>query len=135
MGIAVVLTDERGGVLERIAGPLHLTDELLCCADVPRSTCLRFIDPYGRTIFNAMQLPVLIEELEVLRRLVDPAACGALHQRQIDFAGQFGADIAAEAMKRPPAGAEHLRQRADDIIALARRGLETPHRYITFIGD
>jgi hypothetical protein len=29
------------------------------------STCLRFIDPYGDTVFNQRQLPVLIAELQV----------------------------------------------------------------------
>jgi hypothetical protein len=31
------------------------------------SVCLRFIDPYGDTILNQMQLPTLISELEQLR--------------------------------------------------------------------
>lgn len=31
------------------------------------SVCLRFIDPYGETVFNQLQIPVLIEELAELR--------------------------------------------------------------------
>ncbi|MBC8119987.1 MAG: hypothetical protein H7X75_10475 [Burkholderiaceae bacterium] len=31
------------------------------------SFCLRFIDPYGDTIFNELQLPALVSELEQLR--------------------------------------------------------------------
>lgn len=28
------------------------------------SSCVRFIDPYGDTLFNQLQLPVLTQELE-----------------------------------------------------------------------
>jgi hypothetical protein len=31
------------------------------------STCLRFIDPYGDTIFNQLQLPVLAAEIAGIR--------------------------------------------------------------------
>ena len=31
------------------------------------SACLRFIDPYGDTVLNQLQLPVLISDLEELR--------------------------------------------------------------------
>lgn len=31
------------------------------------SACLRFIDPYGDTIFNHLQIPVLAEELAGMR--------------------------------------------------------------------
>lgn len=34
----------------------------------PDSVCVRFIDPYGETVFNQLQLPVLIEELEAIHR-------------------------------------------------------------------
>jgi hypothetical protein len=32
----------------------------------PGTCCLRFIDPYGDTIFNRSQIPVLLDELRVL---------------------------------------------------------------------
>jgi hypothetical protein len=34
------------------------------------SVCLRYIDPYGDTVFNQLQVPVLISELEGLRAMV-----------------------------------------------------------------
>ena len=37
---------------------------------LPSSSCLRFIDPYGNTIFNQLQLPVLLSELVELRATV-----------------------------------------------------------------
>lgn len=30
------------------------------------SACVRFIDPYGDTLFNQFQLPILVEELEAI---------------------------------------------------------------------
>jgi hypothetical protein len=30
------------------------------------TVCLRFIDPYGDTVFNQLQLPILIEEFEAI---------------------------------------------------------------------
>ena len=33
----------------------------------PGTCCLRFIDPYGDTVFNQAQIPVLLDELHALR--------------------------------------------------------------------
>jgi len=53
--------DETGGVLASYA-PEGLPLEVLDAAPTD-SACVRFIDPYGDTVFNQLQLPVLIEEL------------------------------------------------------------------------
>jgi len=62
MPIDVEWQDERGVARARYDGP-PISGRLLERADVD-SKCLRFIDPYGDTIFNQGQLPVLIAELE-----------------------------------------------------------------------
>ena len=54
--------DERGGVLARFA-PEGIPLEILELAP-KQSSCVRFIDPYGDTVFNQLQIPALIEELE-----------------------------------------------------------------------
>ena len=54
--------DECGGVLayfDEESIPVEVLD--LAPGD---SKCVRFIDPYGDTVFNQLQLPVLIGELE-----------------------------------------------------------------------
>jgi hypothetical protein len=38
----------------------------LTSTPLQQTTCLRFIDPYGDTLFNGLQLPVLLDELEAL---------------------------------------------------------------------
>ena len=68
MGIEVVLQDERGNNLsETLRDPggaiaLSLPD----LADDAYS-CVRFIDPYGDTIFSPLQATVMIEEWDRLR--------------------------------------------------------------------
>jgi hypothetical protein len=58
--------DERGRTLAHFGEegiPVEVVD--LAPGD---STCVRFIDPYGNTVFNQLQLPVLIGELEQMVR-------------------------------------------------------------------
>ena len=64
MPIDVEWKDERGRRLARYEGP-PLTQSLVSRAPLT-SVCLRFIDPYGNTIFNQQQLPVLLEEVRSL---------------------------------------------------------------------
>lgn len=39
----------------------------------PDSVCARFIDPYGDTVFNQLQLPPLIDELSAMARSASSA--------------------------------------------------------------
>jgi hypothetical protein len=64
MPIGVEWQDENGRVLARYEGPL-LHARLFDHAE-QNQACLRFIDPYGDTTFNQLQLPTLLAELESL---------------------------------------------------------------------
>jgi hypothetical protein len=45
----------------------------LLLGDHPDTCCLRFIDPYGDTTFNQVQIPVLVTEIQTLvDQAVDP---------------------------------------------------------------
>jgi hypothetical protein len=45
------------------------------------SVCLRFVDPYGDTVFNQKQIPVLVEELQRVRpQLAEPGTVNHLDQ-------------------------------------------------------
>ena len=58
-----------------------IVSELLALAD-PSGRCLAFIDPYGDTTFNQLQLPVLLQEITLVRdRLPD----GELRTRADDL--------------------------------------------------
>lgn len=58
----VFRVDESGNV-EATFSDCEVVGELLAGPIPPDSCCLRFIDPYGDTTFNQLQLPVLVAEL------------------------------------------------------------------------
>lgn len=59
----------------------HVRSTELLVGDHPDTCCLRFIDPYGDTVFNQSQLPVLLDELQALRAcLVDPDLTSVLDE-------------------------------------------------------
>ena len=64
MGIDIAIVDENGVKIEIIYDPASMTIRLLPDYSKADSPCLRFIDPYGDTVFNYLQIPVLINELE-----------------------------------------------------------------------
>ncbi len=79
MGINTDWIDENGDILGRADDPQGLLSRLALTPAVESTVCLRFLDPYGDTYFNQRQLPVLIEELEALRRSgVKPEIAGHL---------------------------------------------------------
>ena len=65
MPITVRIEDERG----KAQGEQwwHPDSTALLVGDHPGTSCLRFIDPYGDTVFNQAQLPVLLAELRQLQ--------------------------------------------------------------------
>lgn len=62
--------------------------QLLAAASLRESVCLRFIDRYGDTVFNSLQMPVLLEELEVLQRAASTAAARAHLVHLIDLVSE-----------------------------------------------
>jgi hypothetical protein len=64
MPISIQIEDERG-VREGEAW-WNVRSTAVLVGEHPGTCCLRFIDPYGDTIFNRGQIPVLLEELRVL---------------------------------------------------------------------
>ena len=66
MGIDVRVVDESGRELGCLLDPENLTKKLLPDVSDDRFHCLRFIDPYGDTVFNRYQLPELIAEIEIM---------------------------------------------------------------------
>lgn len=71
MPINLEWRDENGQMLAHYTGPF-INSSLPGNASSD-SRCLRFIDPWGNTIFNQLQVPVLVAELEeVVARSTDP---------------------------------------------------------------
>jgi hypothetical protein len=60
--IAIEIQDENGRTEFEFADPVIIHQ--LLDASPPETTCLQFIDPYGDTTFNPMQVSVLLGEIE-----------------------------------------------------------------------
>jgi hypothetical protein len=65
VGIHVQRESEDREVLEQVLDPGGLTQRILPEKDGRASLCLRFVDPYGDTCFNQLQIPHLAEELGI----------------------------------------------------------------------
>ena len=78
MALTVQLIVESGRVLEEIYDPPGFADLLPDDTD-ESSQCLRFIDPYGDTVFNTLQIPTFLRELS----LVEEHATTDQHRRFI----------------------------------------------------
>ena len=75
--IGVVHKEEGGETISEFPGG---QPHAIFCAIPEGSTCLGFIDEYGDTVFNHLQLPVLIAELEALVVSNPELRCGPLVQ-------------------------------------------------------
>lgn len=67
MGIDVRLETESGDEIETLLDFDDSLQKILLECDPAASVTLRFIDPYGNTSFNRLQMPALIVEIEHTR--------------------------------------------------------------------
>ncbi len=68
MPLSIRWEDERGKVLEELLPDRGASLNAVVAKAPDNSVCLRFIDPYGDTVFNRIQLPLLISELQRARQ-------------------------------------------------------------------
>jgi hypothetical protein len=66
MALDVFWEEEDGGTIETCPVWYKSGDYVTDFLEFESTICLRFIDDYGNTTFNQVQIPVLIEELESL---------------------------------------------------------------------
>jgi len=66
VGVSAELQDERGARLGAVLDSKSVLARALPEGDTSYA-CLRFIDRYGDTTFNRLQIPLLIEEIHRLR--------------------------------------------------------------------
>ena len=73
MGLEIFLQDERGNRLASASDHRGVLARMTVAEEHTESCCLRFIDPYGHTMFNQLQMPTLLRELDWLGSTVsDP---------------------------------------------------------------
>lgn len=68
MGIDVRVETESGEVQDEVLDDRNLTEKLLPDREDGSSPCLRFVDPFGDTVFNQIQIPLVVKELETRMR-------------------------------------------------------------------
>ena len=63
---------------------------VLVSRSLPKTLCLRFVDPYGNTVFNQLQIPDLIRELQQLSR---GAGASETLDRMIELAQKSNGEV------------------------------------------
>lgn len=63
MGLVITLEDENGTPIRSVEDPRNEFRSLLPPPDSPEFSQIKFIDWYGDTTFNVLQLPAVIVEL------------------------------------------------------------------------
>ena len=65
MGVNCFLEDEDGNTLDQFLDPKRILPKLIRLSQ-EGYWFIKYIDPYGDTVFNQLQLPPLINELKLL---------------------------------------------------------------------
>jgi hypothetical protein len=78
MGIDAFLEDETGAKFGEVLDERNVLLRAVLAGGHDSTVCLRFIQPWGDTTFNQLQVPHLIVELRALREPVEPTTREAL---------------------------------------------------------
>jgi hypothetical protein len=135
MPIDVRLEDERGRTLATLNSPSWLTNWMLSCADLERTECLRFIDPYGDTLFNRSQTCVLAEELAAVGSALTEEAVDRTYDRWLSRFETMEPAIREEALRYPKPSKSALKAHVEALRALAEAATKAHHQYLRFSGD
>jgi hypothetical protein len=74
VGLDARWRDEQGSDLGAVTDPQMVFSRHIQSSLWSETRCLQFIDPYGDTVFNQRQIPVLVRELESSEIAVTDAA-------------------------------------------------------------
>jgi hypothetical protein len=64
VGLTVCLEDENGNRIGLVEDPGNLLHHVLPSPDDPTFRLLSYVDWYGNTVFNQLQVPTVLQELE-----------------------------------------------------------------------
>jgi hypothetical protein len=93
MGMKIFLEGEKGDQIDNISDVHRLLLRLIKESDVSNTCCLRFIDPYGHTVFNRLQMPQLLLELGELHRFANRPDQNKLLSEVEDLAQQCAKEV------------------------------------------
>jgi hypothetical protein len=80
MGLVITLAGQRGIPDRTVMDPTRRLNELLPEAGDRAFRCLGFVDEYGTAVFNRLQMPDLISELERVRVRADAGQVALISQ-------------------------------------------------------
>ena len=137
MGIDARIETERAEPLAEIPDPRGHLAWGLSLQDDHATTCLRFIDRYGNTVFNEIQLPVLLSELEAVRSSLDDRRLEAAKEQYRNRATSWPEAGTRDAQAYiASVSLADIRHHFDQVISLVRDAIgRGPHHYVRFVGD
>jgi hypothetical protein len=145
MGIDVKIESPHGADGNMLHDPQDFVGLLLATVNLDATRCLGFIDPYGDTVFNQLQIPVLIDEFKAA--VASVSANNLRSHREKGLRAARGANWDAAVVKEYETRASanefeirselakmkvHLEQVLDVLQKAANAG---PHHFVRFIGD
>jgi hypothetical protein len=137
VGINARLETGRAEPRAEVLDPHNHLAWLLRLLDDGSMVCLPFIDPYGDTIFNGLQLPVLLSEFEWASGRLTESSLGLAKQRYLAGAvawPELARSHAQEDCER--LNLQDLHGHCDEVISLIQTALKCgPHHYVRFVGD
>jgi hypothetical protein len=138
MGVDLRMENGRGTEVAAVPDVHAFMPIIVEIAGPDATTCLPFIDAYGNTVFNQLQIPVLIRELERARDNITPAAIAEIHQGFVEGMRRAKMDpriIESYEFVRGSRSASDVRAHLELVLELARRAVGQVHTYLKFYGD
>ncbi len=144
MGIDLRIEDEKGRSHHEVSDPRACVPRFLAMSNTQGTVCLQFIDPYGDTVFNCLQLdalqaevsaalPVLsVERLREARAHALSEAIRLKWQDPVIARLREGIGSAAGQMDEVGEVTTHMHLVLD---AIAKALAMPPHFYLRFYGD
>ena len=144
MGIDLRVETESGGVVTEMGDPRSCVGRFLVMSDLKTTVCLRFIDPYGDTVFNGSQIPVLEAEIEAAVSKLSVARLRAAREARLEGAidarwqqpviDQLRADVGTDLSQSIEL--DEIRGHMRRILEAVRLAITSgPHVYLRFVGD
>lgn len=131
MPLTLQLTSETGETLDEfLCG--WVFDFMLNTGDFSNTVCLRFIDPDGDTVFNRLQAPVLVEEIQAAAASVADVSVTQQHKTYLQ---SRGISPGGPHPDDPGPSSADVRECTTAIIALARRCEREAQTYLMFMAD
>jgi hypothetical protein len=137
VGIDAQIELEQGECLAKLGDPHDRVNWLLSFAILDSTLCLRFIDAYGDTVFNRLQIPVLQSELSALAlRLTEPKLIEGkrTYLERAEKWPRAGLEDARKDMESLSLG--DLRHHLEELLRLLSDAVaKEPVVFVRFVGD